>query len=227
MVVNRRANGEPIAYIRGHVEWYDLDLVVTPRVLVPRPETELLLETAVEVGKSIAAGIVADVGTGSGAIAIGIARALPFARVIGIDIDEGALAVARLNVHRLGLDSRVTTLQGYLLQPLDAKPDLVVANLPYLSDDMMGALDRSVAHEPELALRGGRTGLEVYAELFLQLRSRGWDRVPVVLEIDSRQSAQLRDLAQFHRPEAKLTITPDLAGLDRVAVLWPACGELA
>lgn len=219
LIALRRA-GEPVAYLRGRVEWFGLDLEVTPDVLVPRPETELMLEKALEIQARHGAKIVADVGTGSGAIAIAIALAAPAARVYGVDVSEPALRIAARNAQRHAVSDRVTWLQGGLLEPLPARPDLIVANLPYLSDEMMESLDRDVRQEPRLALHGGASGLELYETLFEQMSDRGW-LIPSVLEIDPRQADGIRALTARYFPGAMVDIFRDYAGRDRIVVHEP------
>jgi release factor glutamine methyltransferase len=218
--VDRRARGEPIAYLRGRVEWYDLDLIVTRDVLIPRPETEVLLKTAVQIGRSLRVQTVADVGTGCGAVAIGLARALPGVHVFAIDVSEAALKVARENIERYELEDRVTTLRGSLLAPLDSRPDLMTANLPYLTDEDMENLHRDVAHEPRVALAGGSCGLGVYEELIEQMRVRDWV-MPTVLEIDPGQAGAIGALIRKTLPGTQVRILPGYAGYDRLVVICP------
>jgi release factor glutamine methyltransferase len=217
-LISRRARGVPVAYLRGYIEWSGLKLKVTPDVLVPRPETELLVEEAVAIARSRRARRVVDVGTGSGAIAIALARCLPDAGIIGIDLSPQALEIARYNARSTGTDDRITWMQGDLLQPLTSQPDLLVANLPYLSEGMMLDLPIDVRHEPALALGGGETGLELYRNLFEQRRDRGWS-TPAVVEIDPRQSSPLTAMLCSEFSETELYVRPDYAGLDRVAVV--------
>lgn len=220
-LVQRRRAGEPVAYLRGYVEWLDLELEVTPEVLIPRPETELVVERALETAGRRRPALVADIGTGSGAIAIALARRLHDADVLAVDVSDSALRVAARNLARYDLSPRVRLLQGSLLQPLEEPPDLIVANLPYLSDHMMRTLEPGVRFEPPIALHGGNTGFELYEELFRQLRSRAWQPV-VVLEIDPRQSRDVRRLAPDLLPGMTWSIYPDYAGHDRVVLLDPA-----
>jgi release factor glutamine methyltransferase len=222
-LISRRSTGVPVAYLRGHIEWSGLDLKVTPDVLVPRPETELVVEEAVAIAHARGARRVVDVGTGSGAIAIQLARCLPDAGIIGIDLSPRALEVARDNAERTGTRDRITWLEGDLLQPLETEPDLIVANLPYLSDRMMLELPLDVRHEPILALVGGVTGLELYRHLFEQRCDRRWPN-PVVLEIDPRQSSPLRAMLRDEFSETDVYVRPDYAGLDRIVVVG-ACAQ--
>lgn len=216
-LVERRAAGEPVAYLRGWVEWYGLRIGVTRDVLVPRPETELLLEKAAELASQYGWRSIADIGTGSGAIAVGLAVLLPDARIQASDINSEALAVARINAERHGVAARVTFLEGDLIEPVLEPPELIVANLPYLSDDMMASLDRDVRQEPAAALYGGPDGLSLLGRLRDELDVRGW-RVPLLLEIDPRQSEAARALfGQYGRVE----ILRDYAGHDRIVWVEP------
>lgn len=217
-LIERRRRAEPLAYLRGWVEWYGTEYVITPEVLIPRPETELLLERVLAVARARDARTFVDVGTGSGAIASQLAIRLPDAEVLGIDVSQGALQVASVNVRALGVADRVTLLQGNLLDPVPAAPDLIVANLPYLSRDMMASLDPDVRHEPVAALYGGPSGLELYAALFGQVRDRGW-QCPILVEIDPRQTGGIRALVEAVFPGESVVIEPDYAGHDRVVAI--------
>lgn len=216
-LVTQRAAGRPIAYLLGRQGFYDLEFEVTPDVLIPRPETELLIEKALAWAKNRHT-FIADVGTGSGAIALTLAKHLPNAHVTGIDISEAALAVAQRNGERLILSSRVRWLQGDLLAPLMAKSetvDLIVANLPYIETQTLDQLDVS-KHEPRLALDGGEDGLVLFRRLLEQsptvLREEGL----MLLEIGAGQGAAVKALCQAAFPARTVTVTPDLAGHDRV-----------
>jgi release factor glutamine methyltransferase len=217
-LVSARAAGVPVAYLREYSEWCGMKLRVTPQVLVPRPETELLVEEAVAVARERQARYLVDVGTGSGAIAIQLARSLPDARVTGVDVSREALELARHNAESLGTGDRTEWLEGYLLGPVRSEPDLIVANLPYLSEKMMDELGSDVRHEPVLALRGGETGLELYRELFEERHDRGW-RAPVLIEIDARQSQALSIMLRDEFSEPNVRVLQDYAGLDRIVVV--------
>jgi release factor glutamine methyltransferase len=216
-LIERRAGGTPVAYLRGWVEWHGLRFEVTEDVLVPRPETEILLEGAVERAKQVEANAVVDVGTGSGNLAVGLALALPELTVEASDISAAALAVARRNAAHHTVSDRVSFLEGDLIEPMHTRPDLIVANLPYLSDDMMRSVSADVRAEPVSALLAGPTGLELMARLRSQLRMRGW-RVPMLLEIDPRESRAARAL---FREDGVVDIVRDYAGHDRVVMVHP------
>ncbi len=217
-VVARRSLGTPVAYLRGETEWYGSSYVVTPDVLIPRPETELLLERAVCLARERAARIVVDVGTGSGAIASQLAIRLPGVTVYATDISPPALKVAAENLRRLAVDEHVRLLQGNLVEPLPEAPDLIVANLPYLSAEMMDTLDRDVRFEPVTALYGGATGLELYRQLMRQVVERGWS-CPLLFEIDPRQALSMQTLIETTMPGRDVTIERDYAGHDRVVIV--------
>jgi release factor glutamine methyltransferase len=216
-LIERRAAGEPVAYLRGWIEWHGLTFDVTPSVLVPRPETELLLEHAVDLARLHAWRALADIGTGSGVLAIGLALALPDARVEAVDVSASALSVASHNAERHGVSDRVTFLLGNLVAPLTAAPDLIVANLPYLSDEMMHTISADVGYEPVTALHAGPTGLELVQRLRDRLHVRGW-RVPLLLEIDPRQATAA--VALFSA-DARVDLFRDYAGHDRIVSVFP------
>lgn len=217
-LIGRRLRHEPIAYLRGCTEWYGAEYRVTPDVLIPRPETELLLERALAIARDRNVRVTVDVGTGSGVIASQLALRLPTGDVYATDVSDAALAVAAENFRRLGVEGRIRLLCGNLLEPLREAPDLIVANLPYLSPQMMESLEPDVREEPSLALHGGETGVELYRELLVQMRARGWG-CPAVLEIDPRQSGLIKALAASIAPRRSLVIEPDYAGRDRVVVV--------
>lgn len=229
-LLERRAGGEPLAYITGRKEFMGLDFLVSPAVLIPRPETELLLEKAVELLKSdsrAVAGsdarggpVAVDVGTGSGAIAVSLAVLLDQASVYATDISPGALGIARENAYRHGVAQRIEFRQGDLLGPLLGIPgfraDLVAANLPYVPSGEIPLLMKGVRDfEPYLALDGGPDGLDHYRRLIPQaaklLRSGGH----LLMEIAPGQGAALREAMG---PGWRVEIFNDLAGRERLVI---------
>jgi release factor glutamine methyltransferase len=198
-LILQRAAGVPVPYLTGTRAFYDLDFAVTPDVLIPRPETEHLVESALQWAQGRHDVRLVDVGTGSGAIAVTLAVHLPEARVWAVDVSAAALDVARRNAIRHGAAERITFVQGDLLEPLiaaDQPVDLIAANLPYIASDELKTL--SVAQfEPLLALDGGADGLDYIRRLLVQ--------APRVLELGA---------AAF--PGAHVTLIRDYAGLDRL-----------
>ena len=168
--IARLAAGEPLPYLIGYTEFYRLSFLVTPDTLIPRPETEHLLEAALGLVKAAPSPFtVADVGTGSGCIAVALAANLPTARLYAIDINSSALMVAQENADSHQVDGRITFLQGHLLDPLPGRVHLIAANLPYVADNEWDDLPGSVRRfEPAGALRGGSAGLDLIEELLEQ-----------------------------------------------------------
>lgn len=215
-LVERRAALEPVAYLVGHRAFYGRDFVVTPAVLVPRPETELLVESALAWARMRHSErlTIADIGTGSGIIAVTLAAELPHAHVYATDLSPDALEVAARNVERHGVAARVTLLHGDLLAPLPEPVDLLVSNPPYT---VLAEIDENVRrHEPHLALDGGPDGLGVYRRLLAAAPARLAPGGAVMLEIGATQGAAVAALARQHFPGAAVTVQKDLAGWERV-----------
>jgi release factor glutamine methyltransferase len=216
-LVERRRDGVPVAYLRGEKEFWGRSFHVDPRVLVPRPETEHLVESTLSLHLSPDP-LVLDLGTGSGCLAVTLALELPGARVVAVDRDLAALTVARGNVERHRVADRVHLVAGEWAAALDLRScDLVVTNPPYVDPADAASYEADVArHEPAAALFAGAGGLDAYRRLFRDLRGLGLG-VPFLTEIGRRQLAPLEDLATAsgwrlvdHRA--------DLAGIPRVAV---------
>lgn len=223
-LIARRKQHEPVAYLTGHKEFYGLDFFVDKRVLIPRPETELLVETALEIIKSrITHGdvpIVADIGTGSGAISITIAveePRLPY--IYASDISFDALEVVRLNCQRHHVIERVRLLQGDLVSALPEPVDLLLANLPYVGSDEIGDISPDVQfYEPHLALFSGLDGLDLLRRLGEQVH-QGSVLKPagtLLLEIGYQQREELTRLFHHFWPDATITFRKDHAGFDRI-----------
>jgi len=219
-LVDRRAAREPLAYILGRREFFGLEFAVDPRVLIPRPETELLVEEALRLARPRTSPLLADVGAGSGAIAVSLAVHLPQARVYALDDSAEALAVATENARRHGVADRITCLQGNLLAPLPEPVDLVTANLPYVATPEWEDLAPEIRHyEPRAALDGGADGLVLIRGLLAaaapQLRPGG----ALLLEIGAAQGRAVVDLAGQHFATAEVKLRQDYAGLDRLVVV--------
>jgi release factor glutamine methyltransferase len=215
--VARRAQHEPLAYIIGHQEFYGLDFIVDRRVLIPRHETESLVQLALECGQKILSPVIVDVGTGSGALALTLAHHLPRARVFALDQSRDALDVARLNAKRLNVESRVEFLPSDLLDALGDAFDLLVANLPYIPSTRFDQLPREIrAFEPRAALDGGEDGLVVMRRLLAQLESHAKRNAIALLEISEEQGNAAIEIARRILPGTVVTLHTDLEGLDRV-----------
>jgi release factor glutamine methyltransferase len=214
--IRRRLAGEPLAYITGAKEFWSLTLLVDRAVLIPRPETELLVERAIQRAPRRDPLTVVDVGTGSGAVAIALASELPQARVLATEVSQDALAVARSNVERH--DVEVELLLGDLLAPLppDLAPDLVTANLPYVRRGELAGLQREIVEwEPQAALDGGDDGLDLVRRLVQQCPRTLAPGGVLLLEIGHDQGTAvcgLMESAGF----AEVEVLQDLAGCDRI-----------
>ncbi len=206
--------GVPLPYVLGHWDFYGHTFTVTPDVLIPRPETERIVESAIHHTKSLAQPCIIDVGTGSGAIAISLAAELPGATVLGVDLSMAALQIAKINAHRL-CPSRVTFVQADLLKPFSIKFDLICANLPYIPRHTLTTLSVS-RWEPNLALDGGETGLEIIDALLCQARTRLSPSGVILLETDASLGAETLAASQTFFPNAQHRLIQDLAGRDRL-----------
>jgi release factor glutamine methyltransferase len=223
-LVRRRGEGRPVAYLVGQREFFSLPFEVTPSVLVPRPETEHLVIAVLDMVRRQLAEQprvrIADVGTGSGNIAIALAKHIDHADVVAIDIDPAALAVAQSNARRLGVADRIELVTSDLFDEIaaTARFDIVVSNPPYVGSDDAELLDQNVRRfEPQVALMsGGPKGSEVIARLVPQaaarLRPGGWLALEISPMIRDDTVALIKDTGAF----APATVTKDLAGLDRV-----------
>ncbi|MBV8516805.1 MAG: peptide chain release factor N(5)-glutamine methyltransferase [Acidobacteria bacterium] len=211
----RRYAGEPLQYIRGRTEFYSRTFLVDTRVLIPRPETELLVEAALE--RAPRGARVVDVGTGSGCIAITIERERPDLRVFSVDRSVDALALAAAN--RARLESRVALATSDLLSAIDGTFALIVSNPPYVPLAEYEQLDDEVRiHEPRMALTPGPRGTELIERLLDEARSRLAPNGQVILEVGYGQEAAIREIAAM-KQYAVDAFLPDLAGIPRVVVL--------
>jgi release factor glutamine methyltransferase len=220
-LVRRRASREPLQYLLGTQAFWKHEFLVTPAVLIPRPETELLVETSLELLRGVERPLVVDVGTGSGCIALSLAFERPHAEVHATDISEPALSVARGNARRLGLEGRVAFHQGDLLEPvahLAGRIDLVVSNPPYVSPADRDSLAPEVRdHEPELALSASSSGMSAYQRLLPVAATLLKPAGSIALELGSGQAAEVSALAT----RSGLTVTRllrDLQGIERALV---------
>jgi len=220
-LVQRRLDHEPTAYILGHCEFYGIDFYVDYHTFLPRPETELLVEKAVELahrishpGKQIT---IADIGTGCGAIAVSLALALPQAKIYATDISTSALRVAGMNCQRHAVDSQVELLQGNLLEPLTQPVDMIVANLPYIKDFEFRDLSPEIRKfEPTIALAGGEDGLDKIQQMLEQMPGKLNYEACFLLEIGQGQGEMVTSLIKSYFPQASIELIYDLGGIERV-----------
>jgi release factor glutamine methyltransferase len=216
----RLAAGEPLPYLTGQAEFYGLTFHVTPATLIPRPETEHLVEAALAFGRGRADLVVADVGTGSGCIVVTLAVHLPAAHLYAIDASPAALAVAARNAAHHNVAERITFLQGHLLAPLPERVHLIAANLPYVADDEWDDLPAGVReYEPAGALRGGKQGLDLIDRLLREAPAVLHPGGAVLLEIGAAQGPAALALARSHIPGADVQLQADYAGRDRLLVV--------
>lgn len=214
----RAAVGEPVAYILGVRGFYDREFIVTPDVLIPRPETELLLEQALAWAEDHPVRLAADIGTGSGALAVTFAAHVPSAQVVAVDISPAALAVAQANTARHGVSERITFLHGDLLAPLLERglpPNLIMANLPYIPSSDLPAL-AVTGHEPSLALDGGPDGLDLVRRLLAQAVDLCQPGALLLLEIGAGQGEAALAAVRAIWPAAEAAVLLDYAGHDRI-----------
>ena len=236
LLVERRYAHEPVAYLVGEKAFYGLDLAVDPRVLIPRPETELLVDLVLDlvaqadhIHAHTQAGngqgprpatprvLIADVGTGSGALGLAVAANSDSTLVYAIDISPGALEVARANAARHHLNERLRFLQGDLLDPLPEPVDVIAANLPYVAlDEWSGLASDIVEYEPALALAGGPDGLTLIRRLLEEAPAKLRPGGVVLLEIGATQGSAVAALARRHFPDAFIEVVSDYAYRDRI-----------
>jgi release factor glutamine methyltransferase len=220
--IGRRSHGLPVAYILGKKEFWSLEFMVTPAVLIPRPETEVLVSISIERAQEGKTGRIAEVGCGSGAVLVSLAIELKESRFCAIDSSPDALWVARRNARRYGIEERVFFLQGSLLTPVEdrgwkGEVDLVISNPPYIPREETSCLPCDIRlYEPKKALDGGRDGLSFYRQLIPQaagfLRPGGW----LIVEVGKGQSRAIRRLLSRSEDFPIVTVTRDYQGVERV-----------
>ena len=217
-LIRRRLNHEPTAYIIGHREFYGLDFYVSPHVLIPRPESELLVEKALGLAQNHRVSTIAEIGTGCGAIAISLALHLPQQKIYATDISASALKVAQLNCKKHGVLHRIHLLQGNLLDPLPEPVDLIMANLPYVKKAELPRINPA-EFEPLLALNGGTDGLQKIRQLCQQANKKLSPSGYLLLEVGRGQGEAVTSLLHSLFPGTKVEVLADLSVLDRVVSL--------
>ena len=219
-MLKRRLGHEPVAYIIGHREFFGNDFYVAPGVLIPRPESELLVDKALDFVSCRFPHrdpIVADIGTGCGAIAISLALLLPQAKIYATDISPCALEIAATNCERHQVRDRVHLLEGDLLDPLPEPVDIIIANLPYVKNADLSHLSAEIREfEPLAALSGGEDGLDKVRQLLSRVGGKLCPDGLVLVEIAADQGQAAASLASSLFPEACLELASDLGGWDRV-----------
>ena len=220
-LVVRRLRREPLNYITGFREFYGLSFEVSDSVLIPRQETELLVETVISLARSRSKSEmkICDVGTGSGAIAISLAVNLPFAEITAIDISQSALDIANANRRTHGVYNRVALRRGNLLEPVDFKPEIIVSNPPYIPMGDLSLLQPEIQYEPRVALDGGTDGLELIRGLLSQSLDKVSSTGAILFEIDSSQENSARILAREYFPNADISVLDDLSGSSRAILI--------
>jgi release factor glutamine methyltransferase len=226
----RREGREPLAYITGKREFYGMDFIVTPDVLVPRQETELLVDLAIERLGDTKTPRVLDIGTGTGCVALAIAAHVSRAQVHSVDASDEALAVATVNRQAHGLAGRVTLHSGDLLSPFigDAgRWDVIVSNPPYIPSGVIDTLSPEVRAEPRMALDGGPDGLDPTRILLKQANGLLAEHGTVLIEIYSDSARDAKEIAGEAFPGTPVNIHDDLLGLARVLEVGPLSGRSA
>jgi release factor glutamine methyltransferase len=217
--VNRRENHEPFQYIIGRQEFYGLDFEVTPDVLIPRPETEILVEKAIELLRTKEGPRICEVGTGSGCISIALLHELRTASAIAVDISAEAIGVAKRNAIRNEVDQRIEFVLSNIFEQIPAERfDVILSNPPYVPDSDIASLQAEVRdHEPRAALLGGADGLSIIRRIVecapARLINDGW----LLMEIGYNQAEKVRDLFD-HQAWARVDLLPDLQGIPRIVV---------
>lgn len=226
----KRLQNWPLAYLTGHKEFYGLDFRVSPVVLVPRPETEMLVEEIVKMAAEKKQPLIIDLGTGSGAIIISLAselrRLVPAifkqTKFLALDISRPALKMAQTNARQHKLNRKIKFSSGDLLAPimtrLKNRELIIAANLPYLTPAQI-KISPTIKREPRLALDGGQDGLKYYRRLFRQLKDTPFSGATVFCEIDQKQDKEIANLAKKYWPAAEIEIKKDLAGRKRLVII--------
>ena len=222
-LINRRVQHEPVAYLIGRKEFYSLDFVVDKNVLIPRPETEMLVEQLINYKLSAIdhKPTIYDIGTGSGCIAVTLKKILPKVNVVAIDISKSALNIAKKNAKKHKV--KIKFIQSNLLEKIkNKKINIIVANLPYLkqvSNKIIKQKNNTLNYEPPRALWAKNNGLALYEKMFRQITDLKYQPQMILCEIDPRQTKQIKTIAKKHLPQFDCQIKKDLAGKNRVLIL--------
>ena len=222
VLLEQRLQRTPLAYILGYREFYGINVMVTPSVMVPRPETENMVEHTLFMalmGMETRELVIADVGTGSGAIAVNLAIHLPSAKIYAVDISEPALDVAAYNIRGHSVADRIRLGHGDLLDPVPEPVDVIVANLPYIPTGRIPTLQPEVRQEPVIALDGGPDGLDLVRRLLAQAPEKLKTPGIILMELDPEQFPAAEESARQHFPDADISAEQDLTHRDRILVV--------
>jgi release factor glutamine methyltransferase len=214
-LVQRRIKGEPSAYITGKKEFYGLDFIVNESVLIPRPETELLVEQSINLCRKYRYFKIADIGTGCGAIAISLAVNLQEIKIYATDISAKTLEIVKLNCEKHNVKDKIELLKGDMLKPLLESVDLIIANLPYVREEEIPRKGL-LSFEPRQALNGGKEGLDKIQELCRQSVKKLNKDGSILLEVGLGQSSFVRIMLMDNFPYGSIEVLKDLAGIERV-----------
>lgn len=215
-------SSKPSQYIKGWVEFYKLKFKITPDALIPRPETELLVDEVLKEVKLHSASIILDIGTGAGNIAISIAKNSKDVNIIATDVSEKALKIAQQNAKFHNVENKIIFVQSNLLSNVPRPEDIcvIVTNLPYIPTARIPYLDSSVKDfEPHVALDGGEDGFELYRKLFREIKEKGWKPGLLLGEIDYTHGELAANEAQKYFPECEIEVKKDLAYKQRILMI--------
>jgi len=225
-LINKRCQYWPVAYLTGQKEFYGLNFKVNKHVLVPRPETELLVECALKVARKINKQeiVIADIGTGSGCIAISLIKNLKNLNILAVDKSASALKIAKENTHYHRVGSKIKFFHGDLLAPIkNYKVDIVVANLPYLDTQMdnlfKSSESGSLKYEPQMALWSGANGLNAYRTFFKQIKEFKIYWKYILIEVGYKQTAEIKKIIYKNFKPKNIKIIKDITGINRVVII--------
>ena len=222
VLLEQRLQRTPLAYILGYREFYGINVMVTPSVMVPRPETENMVEHTLFMTLMTMETrelVIVDVGTGSGAIAVNLAIHLPAAKIYAVDISEPALDVAAYNIRSHSVADRIRLGHGDLLDPVPEPVDVIVANLPYIPTGRIPTLQPELRQEPVIALDGGPDGLDLVRRLLAQAPEKLKTPGIILMELDPEQFPAAEESARQHFPDAEISAEQDLTHRDRILVV--------
>ena len=220
-LLDKRLEGYPLSYITGKREFYGIDIEIGEGVLIPRQETEILVQTAITISKKMRKENIkiADIGTGSAAISIAIALNIPNSLVHACDISYEALEIAAENINKYSLEDKILLNQGDLLEPILDEMDIILSNPPYIPNFQISSLPQEVLNEPRIALDGGKDGLQVISRLMKESVNKLSGAGAMVIEITPELSGKTVLLAREHFPEANILILKDLMENDRAILI--------